>query len=160
MGRCALALEIRFRGMCPYRMEVVRLKQKLVLVYWRNGGVLPASTITSMIWRLVVDAAQFFYIFPTEAEYLANFIDGMMSSNLEVRPNSLSDVFHIPLLDTLSRWLPALATPRQHGNDVGATRQELYQDSGSAGGRQQHPGGNGADMQGVGRGVIIPISVE
>ena len=50
---------------CHHFQKVVRMRQELRLMHRRNMGQLPPNTISSLVWDVVTDAAQFFNFFLT-----------------------------------------------------------------------------------------------
>lgn len=53
--------ELLFTTLCKNFIEVGRLYQELMLMYWMNGGSLPAATITTIVWDVVTDASHFLH---------------------------------------------------------------------------------------------------
>ena len=86
-----------FTKACHHFQEVVRIRQELCLIDWRNIGQLPPNTVASSIWDVVTDAAQFFNTFPTEEEISAVSDVGIPTSNLAVLRSLLSAKLHVLL---------------------------------------------------------------
>ena len=112
---------------CQHFIEVKMVKQELMRMYCRNAGQLPAGTITGIMWDIVVNAAQFFYTFPSDANFTANPQRNIPVSTLSIKRSLLSANLHIAALDTPKRWLPPLVpyTPSPGGNNaLEHTRQQ------------------------------------
>ena len=107
--RYGKAGKILFGKKCKHFLEVARLRQELMLMYRRNMGYLSPAAIAGLIWDIITDAAQFFYTFPSEAEFLADPQQEMPKSRLAVRRSLLSANIHTPAVDTPATWLPRAA---------------------------------------------------
>lgn len=66
LSRFIKSWHILFICSCHHFQEVVHMKQEFLLMFRRNGGHLPASTIVSLVWDIITDSVQFFYTFLTE----------------------------------------------------------------------------------------------
>ena len=107
---------ILFTKQCDHFLEVARLRQELMLMYRRNMGYLSPSAIAGLVWDIVADAAQFFYTFPLEAEFLMDPQLDMPQSRLKVRRSLLSANIHTPAADTPATWLPRVIPTNTYGN--------------------------------------------
>lgn len=107
-----------FTKKCHHFEEVVRMRQELRLMHWRNMNTLPQNDVASLVWDVLTDATQFFNTFLSEDEFSADSKVGMPTSNLQVRRNLLSTNLHIPSLDTTSRWLLSIPLYNRGGGGL------------------------------------------
>ena len=93
-----------------------------MLMFRRNKGILSANNMATLLWDITADAAQYFYTFPSLAQFKIIPLEGMSTSNLSVQRSLFSENIHILSMDTPQRWL-ALPTPSLPPmNDLGLTR--------------------------------------
>jgi len=113
-----------FTARCEHFVEVVRIRQELILMFRRNRGMLSAKNVATLLWDITADAAQYFYTFPSSAQFAIVPPEGMPTSNLLVRRSLLSANIHISSVDKPQRWLalpPPLLPPM---NVLGLTRAQ------------------------------------
>jgi len=117
-------VHLLFTARCEHSVEVARIRQELMLMFRRNKGILSAKNVATLLWNITADAAQYFYNFPTLAQFTIILPEGMPTSNLSVWRSLLSVNMHISSVDTPHRWLtlpPPVLPPM---NALGLTRAQ------------------------------------
>jgi len=94
-----------FTERCPHFVEVVRIRQELMLIFRRNMGLMSQNNISSLVWDIVADADHFFYTFPTADQFEILPPEDILTSNLGVKRSLFPVNMVIPASDTPKRWI-------------------------------------------------------
>jgi len=66
-----------FGGRCGHLLEVIQIKQELLLMYQRNGGYLSPKDIAGIIWEIMADAVQYFSTYASPEDFAVDRQQGM-----------------------------------------------------------------------------------